>query len=447
MTAPTTSNPRTDLEPLARARTDRSLLVLCLGLFFLWGLATVLIDILVPKLKGLFSLSWTEVLLTQFAFFFGYFVFSLPAGMVVSRIGYLRGIILGLGVMTAGCLSFAPAARMGLFEGFLVALFVMSAGITVLQVAANAVITIAGPAASAPARLTLAQAFNSLGTTIGPLIGAKLMLEHGDAPPPDVAGLTPEALSALRRAGAAAVQTPFLGIAGLLVLLLFVFFIKRDMLPRSATLTLEALRAAGAVRLLANARLMFGVVAIFAYVGAEVSIGSVLTGYLMQPDTLGATAMRAGQLISLYWGGAMVGRFIGAYALKLARPGIVLAGCALAAALLATLSGLASGTLAAGAILAVGLCNSIMFPTIFALSIEGLGDAAPRGSALLCMAIVGGAVVPLLTGAVADAAGLSVAFSVPIACYAWVAFFGRYAANPRDGVGLGDAARATHARA
>jgi MFS transporter, FHS family, L-fucose permease len=440
-----TPNPRRDQDPLAQRRADRSLLVLCLGLFFLWGLATVLIDILVPKLKGLFSLSWTEVLLTQFAFFFGYFVFSLPAGVVVSRIGYMRGIILGLGVMTAGCLAFAPAARMGLFEGFLVALFVMSAGITVLQVAANAVITLAGPAASAPARLTLAQAFNSLGTTIGPLIGARLMLDHGDAAPPDVAALSPAALSALRQAGAAAVQTPFLGIAGLLVLLVIVFFFKRDMLPRGATL--EEARAAGAVRLLVNPRLMFGVVAIFAYVGAEVSIGSVLTGYLMQPDTLGATPMRAGQLISLYWGGAMVGRFVGAYALKRARPGIVLASCALCAALLATLSGLSSGLVAAGAILAVGLCNSIMFPTIFALSIEGLGDAAPRGSALLCMAIVGGAIVPLLTGAVADAAGLSVAFIVPIACYGWVAFFGRYAANPRTHVGLGDAAGVTQARA
>ena len=408
----------------------RTLFLLSLGLFFIWGFATVLIDILVPKLKGLFSLSYAEVMLTQFAFFLGYLVFSLPAGNLVARLGYMRGIVAGLGVMAVGCLLFAPAARLGLFPGFLLALFIMSAGITILQVAANAVISVAGSSETSSSRLTLAQGFNSLGTTIGPLIGAKLVLEGGVDLPADVSSLAPDALEALRRAESAAVQTPFLGIAALLAVLLLVFWVKRNLLPDAVHDKAANDNAGGlGFGLLANRRLLFGVVAIFTYVGAEVSIGSLLANYLMQPSTLGVVALRAGQLVSLYWGGAMVGRFIGSYILGKFSPGWVLASCAAGAIVLASTSALSVGLLAAVAILGVGLFNSIMFPTIFALSIEGFGDDTPKASALLCMAIVGGAIVPVVTGAMADRTGLAPALIVPIVCYAWIVFFGRYVAR------------------
>ena len=423
--APTNTQPT--IKPDVTGKPDRTLFILSLGLFFLWGFATVLIDILIPKLKGLFALGYAEVMLTQFAFFLGYLVFSLPAGALVSRIGYMRGIVVGLFVMACGCLLFAPAARMGLFEGFLLALFIMAAGITTLQVAANAVIATVGPVETSSARLTLAQAFNSFGTFIGPLIGASLILQGDVELPGDVSAMSPDALATLRAAEASVVQTPFLGIAALLVVLMVVFWVKRDLLPRVDPALLPA--HSFGLGLLKRRRLLFGVIAIFTYVGAEVSIGSMLANYLMQPGVLGTTALRAGQMVSLYWGGAMVGRFIGAYVLRLAKPGHVLAICASMAILLAIISGMSSGMVAAVAILGIGLFNSIMFPTIFALSLEGIGDDAPKASALLCMGIVGGAILPVITGAVADAAGLAVALIVPILGYAWIIVFGEYTAR------------------
>ncbi|WP_380879263.1 MFS transporter [Sphingomonas sp. DBB INV C78] len=405
---------------------DRTLFRLCLSLFFIWGFATVLIDILVPKLKSLFMLGYAEVMLTQFAFFIGYLVFSLPAGMIVRRFGYMRGIIAGLGIMAAGCLLFIPATRFGLFGGFLVALFVMASGVTTLQVAANAVIAIAGPQASSSARLTLAQAFNSLGTTIGPIIGARLILS--DAPVVNAAALSAPALAAKRVVEADAVALPFIGIALVLGVLMLIFWGRRDILGSAKPVSRDGRPG---LALLGRPRLTFGALAIFAYVGAEVSIGSLLANYLMQPSVLGATALEAGQLVSLYWGGAMVGRFIGAWVLGRWRPGRVLAIHAAAALALAALSATTSGSLAAAAILAVGLANSIMFPTIFTLGLKGLGDETPGGSALLCLGIVGGAIIPLASGIVADAHGLGIAFAVPAICYLWIAFYGLYAT--RDG--------------
>lgn len=407
------------------SKADQTLFVLSLGLFFLWGFATVLIDILAPKLKGLFTLSYTEAMLTQFAFFIGYFVFSLPAGAIVSRVGYMRGIVIGLVVMAAGCLLFAPAASTGIYEGFLFALFVMSGGITILQVAANAVISIVGPEATSSARLTLAQAFNSFGTFIGPYIGARLILSDAVGPPPDLSALTPQQLSDLRIAEATSVQLPFLGIAALLAILVIVFWVKRDLLPRS-----EGAPAAGlGLHLLGKPRLLFGVIAIFAYVGAEVSIGTLLVNYLSQASRLGVSEMRAGELVSLYWGGAMVGRFIGAFVMRKISPGHVLMFCALGAISLAAISALTTGFMSAAAILAVGLMNSIMFPTIFSQSLRGVDTEAPRAAGLLCMAIVGGAILPVMTGAVADRVGLSVALIIPILGYLWIVFFGRYTAR------------------
>jgi FHS family L-fucose permease-like MFS transporter len=411
----------TSAEPANRDIARQPLLVvLVVFLFFAWGFATVLIDTLVPKLKGVFALSYTEVLLTQFSFFVGYFIFSIPAGFILSRIGYLRGAVLGLVVMMCGCLLFSPAAAFGLFPAFLFALFIMSAGITLLQVVANPLIAELGPQSSSSSRLTLAQAFNSLGTTIGPWIGAVLILSGGVTI--DASHLSPAALAAARVVQAHAVQIPFLIIASGLAVTAVLFWLMRDRPAPPVSPQMASLGALWALR--DRPRLMLGTVAIFVYVGAEVSIGSIMTNYLMQPSVLGLVAERAAKLVSFYWGGAMVGRFIGSWVLNRVRPGFVLAGCAACACLLALLSSVSHGESAAVTLIAVGFFNSIMFPTIFALASADLGEETPNASALLCMGIVGGAIIPEIVGAVADASNLATALFVPAVCYVWIAIYG-----------------------
>jgi FHS family L-fucose permease-like MFS transporter len=413
----------------AGAPRQRAFVGLVVFLFFAWGFATVLIDTLIPKLKGIYALSYTEVMLTQFSFFLGYFIFSIPSGFILARIGYIRGAVLGLAVMACGCLLFVPAAALGVFPAFLIALFVMAAGITLLQVVANPFVAELGPESTSHSRLTLAQAFNSLGTTIGPWVGAILILRGGVT----IAAqhLSPAALAAARRAEAQAVQLPFVAIAVVLIALAAVFWIMRK--APSPPVNAQTARLTDLWSLRNRPRLMLGTIAIFVYVGAEVSIGSVMTNYLMQSSVLGLVAERAGKLVSLYWGGAMVGRFIGSYVLQKLPPGYVLAACAIGAASLAAISSFSTGEVAAYTLIAVGLFNSIMFPTIFTLALERLGDETPNGSALLVMAIVGGAIVPVITGAVADARGLAFALLIPAACYLWIAVYGALAAR---GLGL-----------
>ncbi|MCJ2014347.1 sugar MFS transporter [Methylobacterium sp. J-076] len=392
-----------------------------LALFFTWGLATVLVDIITPKLKSLFSLSYAEATLTQFCFFLAYAVISLPAGAVVARIGYIRGLVLGLLVMALGGVLFTPAAKIGLYPLFLAALFVMASGIAVLQVAANPLVTGLGPPESAPSRLTLAQTFNSLGTTVGPAVGAWAILSRGPEVPADPASLSPEALAAIRQAQAAVLQTPFLVIAGGLAGLAALFWCLRRWLPEDG----GSAEAKGiGLDLLARPRLALGALAIFLYVGAEVSIGTLMVSYLAQRQVLAASPETAGHLLSVYWGGALAGRIVGSVALRRVRGGAALAACALAAGLLAALSALTGGTISGWSLLAVGLANSIMFPTIFAMAIEGLGPRMAQGAGIVCVAIVGGAVVPVITGALADRIGLQPALIAPIACYACVAAFG-----------------------
>ena len=405
------------------ARSGGRYVPLVVALFFIWGFCTVLVDTLIPKLKALFALSYAEVMLTQFSFFLAYLVFSVPAAKLLMHIGYTRLVVAGLTLIAVGAAMFSPAASLGLYALFLLALFVLAGGITLLQVAANPLMALLGDPAKSHSRLTIAQAFNSLGTTVGPWFGAALILGAASAPAPDPATTAPAVLQAYRQAEAQAVQGPFLGIAVAMVLVAAVFFLLRDRItdirPAKATAGGSSLAV-----LRKHPRLAMGVASIFLYVGAEVSIGSVMTNYLMQPHTLGLVAERAGRLVSLYWGGAMIGRFIGFVVLRRVSPGLVLAACALGAAALAVASSGASGVAAATTIIAIGLMNSIMFPTIFTLGIEGLGEQTPQGSGLLCMAIVGGAVVPLLTGFVADQVGLSLSLLVPAVCYLWIALYG-----------------------
>jgi MFS transporter, FHS family, L-fucose permease len=420
---------------------------LVVSLFFAWGFVTVLNDPLIAKLKSLFALNYAEAMLTQFAFFLGYFIFSAPAGAILGRLGYVRAIALGLTIMAWGCLLFAPAARLALYPLFLLALFSVASGITILQVAANPYIAALGAAASAHSRLTLAQAFNSLGTFVGPFIGALFILQTGTTLP---AALPPTQLQALRVHEAQIVQRPFLVLAGLLLAYAVLFWRLRHRPAPSAAST-HATPFHGA--LLGRPRLLLGAACIFAYVGAEVSIGSGLTNFLLQPSVFGTraaalgtsaatwlhlatpfnAAQMAGAMVSLYWGLAMLGRFGGSYVLSKAAPGRVLSVHALAAMALALGASLAAGPAAAAAVLVIGLANSIMFPTIFTLALEQLGDETANGSALLCMAIVGGAIIPVIYGATADAIGLGHALIVPAACYLLIALYGWLAAR---GLGL-----------
>jgi FHS family L-fucose permease-like MFS transporter len=395
------------------------------ALFFAWGFATVMIDTLIPKLKGLFALTYAQAMLTQFAFFIAYLLISIPAGALLARIGYLRGIVVGLVVMAVGCLLFSPAASAGVYWGFLAALFVMASGITTLQVAANPLIAILGAPGKSHFRLNLAQAFNSLGTFLGPMVGAAIILKSG-VTPPDPTTTPPDVLAAYRVSEAHAVQAPFLGIAaGLVVLaLIFWFFRKSTAVPtpeKNAT-------GLASFKLLARPRLAFGVAAIFLYVGAEVSIGSLMINYLIQPRVLNITPLAAGSLVSFYWGGAMVGRLVGSLLLYLKAPAArLLTACALGAVALVVLSSATSGPLAGYTLIAVGLVNSIMFPTIFTLGIEGMGAKTPQASGLMCMAIVGGAIIPYITGHMADLMGLSLALIVPAVCYLLIAGYGLFA--------------------
>lgn len=397
---------------------------LVMALFFAFGFCTVLVDSIIPKLKATFALSYAEVMLTQFCFFGAYFLVSLPAAWLHSRIGYLQGVAVGLLLMALGCLLFTPAADAGVYPGFLLALFILASGVTIVQVAANPLATGAGDPRHAPSRLTLAQAFNSLATTVGPIFGASFILAKGLAVP-DASTLPTEALAAARREQAQIFQTPFLIIAALLIVMAIMCWSVRHWVRETA----PSLARKGHAGLLRDRRLMFGAVSIFLYVGAEVTIGSSMTNYLMLGSTLSAAAQTAGSLVSVYWGLAMVGRFMGAALMRKANPALVLILCACGAFAMTTTSSLSTGTLAAVTILAVGLFNSIMFPTIFALAVEGMGERTPQASGIICLAIVGGAIVPLITGVVADHVGLSLALLVPAGCYIWIAFYGIFTAR------------------
>jgi len=395
-------------------------------LFFMMGFITCLNDILIPYLKGLFTLSYAKVNLVNFCFFGAYLVMGVPAGRLVKRIGYKRGMLVGFLVAALGCFLFYPAAESRTFELFLGALFVLATGIVMLQVAGNPYVSILGPPETASSRLTLTQAFNSLATFIAPIIGSWLILSHL----PDLKTLTPAQTASL---DVTAVQYLYLGIGAVLVLISLVLsFIK---LPHIAH---EPAPAGDTQRAWNYRHLLLGLVGIFCYVGAEVAIGSHIVSYLGQSEVMNMAARDAGVQVAFYWGGAMVGRFLGIAILRKVKPGRVLAFNAVMSVVLVLISVNSTGAVAMWSLLAVGLMNSIMFPVIFTLAVAGLGRHTEDASGLLSAAIVGGAVIPPLFGIIADSAlggggvhALRVAFVLPVLCYLYIVWYGLRGSKPQ----------------
>ena len=409
--------------------TPRVALAVATTLFFMWGFLTSLNDVLIPHLKAVFELNYTRAMLVQFTFFGAYFLMSLPAGRLVAHLGYKKGIIAGLLIAAVGALGFWPSAALRTYEAFLASLFVLATGITVLQVAANPYVALLGPEQTASSRLTLAQALNSLGTTLAPLFGGFLILSTTVMSGEQIQALPVAEQVAYRAAEAQSVQGPYLGLA--IALALLAVFVCLFRLPSLAEATEKADSAPHTLLdALKHPHVLFGVLAIFFYVGAEVSIGSLMVNYLALPETGGMSEQRATQYVSAYWGCAMVGRFAGSWLLAQYPPRRLLAGFALANVVLLGVILAASGEVAVYGIVATGLFNSIMFPTIFSLAIERLGPLTNKASSLLIMAIVGGAVVPYLQGVLADHIGLQPSFILPLVCYGYIIFYGVSGSRP-----------------
>ncbi|WP_452599935.1 sugar MFS transporter [Pontimicrobium sp. MEBiC01747] len=429
---------------MTQQKSYKSSFILLTLLFFLWGFITVLVDSLVPRLRELFTLTYFQAILVQFAFFGAYFVLSIPSSYIISKIGYKKGIIVGLLTMAFGCLLFYPAASYRIFGVFLVAYFILAGGITLLQVAANPFVAALGSEAGASSRLNLAQAFNSLGTAIAPAIGALFILSDKVKTTEEIETLTETARDTYYTAEASAVQTPFIGLAIFIALIAGFFFFAK--LPK--LISEERVGTYGEA--FKNTNLMLGVIGIFFYVGAEVSIGSFLINYFQDMNmpaliadnnvmmSIANTVSKLfnkslegadpkallGIFVIFYWSGAMIGRFVGSYLTRIISPGKVLGIFALLAISLIFISISTTGLISMWSILAVGLFNSIMFPTIFTLALDGIGSLKPKGSGLLCTAIVGGAIIPLICGALIDASGFKIAFIFVTICYGYIMFYG-----------------------
>lgn len=417
--APVASTSENYMRPLAIVTT----------LFFMWGFLTSLNDILVPHLKSIFDLSYTQVMMVQLAFFSAYFIFSAPWSKVVNTIGYQKTMVVGLVTMGVGAVVFVPASAVPSFPLFLTALLILAAGITGLQVAANPYVIVLGKPETSSSRLNLTQAFNSLGTTLAPPLGGFLILSAAPLAIAQLHQLSPQALQAYRIQEASSVKLPYVVISITLFLLALAIAISK--LPRIERVEASAGEKKGD-SIWKHPNLLFGAIGIFAYVGAEVSIGSFLVNYIGQPNIAGFTPQVAAGYVSFYWGGAMIGRFIGAAVLQRIKTGYLLGGCAVCSASLVAVSMLTSGHVAMWSMLAVGLFNSIMFPSIFALGVAELGPLTGNGSGLINMAIVGGAIIPVIQGVVADSIGIHHAFFLPVICYVYILFYALRGSSPNS---------------
>ncbi|SHJ10199.1 MFS transporter, FHS family, L-fucose permease [Mesonia phycicola] len=421
--------------------TYRTAFIFLTLLFFLWGFLTVIVDSLIPRLKEVFELSYFQAGMVQFAFFGAYFLLSIPASFILSKIGYKKGIVLGILMMAGGCLLFYPASSLRIFWIFMLGYFILAGGITILQVAANPYVTILGPEKSAASRLNLSQAFNSLGASIAPIVGALFILSDKIKTAGEISSLTTIEQTEYYAAEASAVQTPFIVIAGILIAIALVFVFVN--LPKVIG---EGEQKGSYATAFKNKNLILGAIGLFCYVGAEVAIGSYMVNYFMQlelaeiirntpfmssiahwflTDDLQSVDAKAvvGIFVTFYWTGAMVGRFIGAYLTSIISPSKVLSIFAIIAVSLIIISTQSTGLVAMWTIISVGLFNSIMFPTIFSLGIDELGDSKPQGSGIMCTMIVGGAIVPPLFGLLTDNFGFGLALILVICCYSYIFFF------------------------
>jgi len=424
--SPPSSNPASE----SVATTPRMALAVATTLFFMWGFLTCLNDILIPHLKAVFDLNYTRAMLVQFTFFGAYFLMSLPAGRLVAYLGYKKGIVAGLVIAGIGAIGFYPAAALRIYEVFLAALFVLATGITVLQVAANPYVTLLGPARTSSSRLNLAQALNSLGTAIAPWFGGLLILSGTVLGMEQLAALSEAKQAAYRIQEAQAVQGPYLGLGiALFALAVFVFAFRLPALTETTERGSDA-KPQGYMDVLRHRHVLFGVLGIFFYVGAEVAIGSLAVNYMALPEIAGFTEQQAARYLGIYWTLAMIGRFAGAALMVKLSPRKLLAGFAAMNMVLLAVTLCTQGMVAAYSLIAIGLFNSIMFPTIFALSIGGLGVLTNKASSLLVMAVVGGAVVPLFQGILADAIGLQHSFILPLLCYGYIVFYGLSGSRP-----------------
>ena len=404
--------------------TNYSAMAMVTTLFFMWGFCTVLNDALIPHLQSIFSLNYVQASLIQLAFFGSYFIFAQPAGKLVEWVGYQRTMVIGLVTMGAGALLFVPAATAASYAFFLSAQVVLAAGVTLLQVAANPYVTILGPPETASSRLNLTQAFNTLGDTVAPYVGSVLILGGAAVAAKSSATLHGSALTADRIQQAASVKLPYIVLAGILIVLALAIAlyrfprleVTRDFRPSSLNAKEDSVWN--------HPHLYLGAVAIFIYVGAEVSIGSFLVKYLADPTIAGLSLQQGAKLVAFYWGGMMVGRFIGSAVMQKISAAGLLAWSGVGAAILVLCSLLGTGHFAAITILAVGLFNSIMFPTIFTLAVAELGPLTGRGSGLLVQGIVGGALIPVLMGFLADRYGIHHSLFLPFLCYLFVIYYG-----------------------
>lgn len=417
----------------AYLKTDTRAMSVATALFFMVGFLTCLNDVIIPHLKSIFELNYAQALTVQFAFFTSYFVFSYPGGKLVDSLGYKKTMVCGLLVMAAGAAGFIPAAHFALFPIFLCALIVLAAGMTIVQVAVNPYVTVIGPAATASSRLNLAQAFNSVGTFIAPFFGSVLILGAAAAPatPDQLHRMSSAALQFYRAEQASTVRLPYIGIALTLIILAVALATIKLKTTTGVSQHTQDFRPGAFAEALSRPDsiwrhpwLLGGAVGIFVYVGAEVAIGSLLVNYLGLPEIAGLKESVAARYLMFYWGGAMVGRFIGSALLQRIKTGTLLGIAAVIACALVITSVITHGHTAMVAILAVGFCNSIMFPSIFTLGIQDLGPLTSKGSSLMIAAIVGGAIIPLAEGALADKIGLHPSFLVAAVCYVYIAAYG-----------------------
>ena len=427
--------------------------VLVTSLFFTWGFLTVLVDSPISRFREIFTLSYFESGLVQFAFFGAYFLLSIPAGFILTRIGYQKGIILGLTTMAAGCFLFYPAASFRTFGIFMLGYFVLAGGMTILQVAANPYVAALGSEETSSSRLILSQAFNSLGTALAPSVGAIYFLSDKILSKEEIELLDLESREIYYLSEASAVQGPFIFFGCFLLAIALVFFFIKlpSLMPEKENGTY--------LDVINQKNLIYGVFGIFFYVGAEVTIGSYLVNYFLDMNLVDSIKNNSimnsiatffkhdifvlldngdykysnkavfGLFVTFYWSGAMVGRFIGSYLTKIFQAGRVLSFFALIAIFLIFLSAISNGLISMWSILAIGLFNSIMFPTIFTLSLNGLSNLKPKGSGLLCTGIVGGAIIPPLYGLLTDFMGFKFSLIVLSLCYLYIANFGRTNSN------------------